>query len=76
MPIDTIANYKELGYAIALQAIKDFFHTSLERGRAEIIKDLRAPHMRLFTNELSAMLADKLETDPESVKEAIKRMEE
>jgi hypothetical protein len=73
--MDTIANYKQLGYAIALQAIRDFFKTNSERSKAKIIKDLKSPYMDLLTNGLSIILAEKLETNPAEIEARIKKQE-
>ena len=64
---DTTENYRQLGFAIGLQAAKDFFEET-EKGQERILKDLRSPRMRLFTDDLSVILAEKLETRPEEVK--------
>lgn len=74
-----IDNYKQLGYAIALQAAKDYqsiedVETSPAQ-RREIIKDLRSPYMELVTNGLSIMLADALRRDYKVVVARIKNME-
>ena len=72
--IDTTANYQQLGYAIALQAAKDFFEAS-EKGKAKIIKDLRTPRMQLFSNDLSLILAEKLENNPAEIEANLKWQE-
>ena len=73
--MDTTKNYEQLGYAIAYQATKDFFRTKSEKTKAKILKDLKSPYMDLLTNGLSAILAEKLETNPDEVKARIKRQE-
>ena len=70
---DTTENYKQLGYAIALQAIKDYFDTVSDASKAKIIKDLRSPYMQSINDCLSVIAAEKLETNPEEVR---KNMEE
>ena len=73
--IDTTENYRQLGYDIAYQGAKDFFEAS-EKGKKKILKELRHPQNQFFSNGLSALLAEKLETEPEEVKKRIKRCEE
>lgn len=75
--VDTTENYRQLGFRIAEQAMKDFFEydentTYGKKARKQVIKDLRTPRLRLFTNDLSAILADKLETNPAEIEERLK----
>ena len=77
--MNIIDNYQQLGYAIAIQAAKDYqsiegVETSPAK-RREIIKDLRSPYMELITNGLSIMLADALRCDYKVVVARIKNME-
>lgn len=57
---------KNLGCAIAVQAVKDFFSRPLER--EGIINMLKSPHMNLLTEGLSVKLAEKLKSNPDEVK--------
>ena len=77
--MNIIDNYQQLGYAIAIQAAKDYqsidgVETSPAK-RRDIIKDLRSPYMELITNGLSIMLADALRRDYKVVVARIKNME-
>ena len=78
--MNIIDNYKQLGYAIALQAAKDYasmdgVETSPARRRV-IIKDLRSDYMDLITGGLASLLADALKRDYKTVVARIKSMEE
>ena len=64
-----------LGCAATNQAIKDFFATSKETRKKEILKDLRRPLMVALSNGMSVIAAEKLETEPEAVQERFKKYE-
>lgn len=64
--------YKQLGYAVAIQALKDFFYTT-EENKKVIIKDLKSKWMDWLTGGLSVQLAEKLETEPKEVKKRFKK---
>ena len=64
--------YKRLGYAIAFQALKDYFDSSTAQKRV-IIKDLRSHWMDWITDGLSVQLADRLKSDPKGVERRFKR---
>ena len=57
---------KNLGAAITLQAIKDFFNRPSES--KGIINMLKSPYMNLLTEGLSVKLAEKLINNPDEVK--------
>jgi hypothetical protein len=59
-------NYKELGCAVAIQAMKDYFVSSAAKQRA-IIKDLKSPWMELITGGASVCLAEKLKSNPKEI---------
>lgn len=65
-------NYQQLGYAVAVQAIKDFFEGTDKQKKA-IIKQLRSPWMNFITNELAWRLAEELETNPKEVRRRFKK---
>lgn len=60
--MNTIENYKQLGYAVALQAAKDYKKAS-PKMRQRIIRELRGGYMDFITNGLSILLADALLQD-------------
>ena len=64
--MNTNENYQQLGYAVAVQAIRDFFNGS-KKNKDAVIKDLKSPWMDLLTNGLSLHLAKELETNPKQV---------
>ena len=65
-----------LGCAATNQAIKDFFNTSREKRKKEILKDLRRPLMVALSNGLSTIAAEKLETEPEKIKQNLNKIGE
>lgn len=58
--------YKELGAAVAMEAIKEYFASSPAKQRA-IIKDLKSPWMELLTSGASLWLAEKLKHNPKEI---------
>lgn len=72
--MNRIDNYKQLGYAVAVQAAKDYKNASKER-RDVIIKDLRSDYMDFITGGLSIPLADALINDHKAVIKRITNME-
>ena len=64
--------YQRLGYAIAFQALKDYFGGSTAQKNV-IMKDLRSPWMEWITNGLSVQLADRLKSDPKGVERRFKK---
>lgn len=65
---------KQLAAATVLRAVKDYFgKKSNEKRRAQILKDLRSPWMDFFTNGSAAIVADKLEKNPDEIKKRLKR---
>ena len=64
--IDTTKNYKQLGYAVAVQALKDFFNGT-DKQKQAIIKQLKSKWMNFITNNLAWRLAQELETHPKEV---------
>lgn len=68
--------YTNLGYAIAVQAVRDFIKEESDEEKQEIIKDLRSEWMEWLTDGMSIQLADKLESDAEGAKCRFKEMEE
>ena len=69
------SNYKELGYAVALQACKDYFR-SAEAKKKQIIKDLKSAWMDWWTGGLSVKLAEKLISEPETIRKRILKISE
>lgn len=81
------ANLKELGCAITMQAVKDYFtkkvynteektEARFAKKRKSILKDLRSPYMDLLTNGMSIIVAEQLELHPEEIAERLRRNNE
>ena len=72
-------NYRQLGFAIALQAAKDCEKIdgkkTTPQKRAAIIKQLRSEYMDTITEGLASQLADELQKDYMAVVTRIKNME-
>ena len=58
--------YKELGYAVAHQAVKDYFVVNKDM-KKKILKDLRSDWMYFITNGMSRTIAEKLEKNPREI---------
>ena len=63
---------RNLGCAVALQAAKDFFDTRNVATKKAILRALRSDYMDLITDSTSVYLAEKLEKEPEVIKERVK----
>lgn len=74
--MDTINNYQELGYSIAIQAAKDYLHSNSPNEKRRIIKDLKSEWMKFITNDISVLLAEKLKSVPDEVRINFARMGE
>lgn len=64
-------NYQQLGYAITLQAAKDYLSTRSQSTKNEILRYLRSERATLISSGLSPLLAEKLENEPEQVESRI-----
>jgi hypothetical protein len=60
-------NYRQLGCAVAIQAMKDYFRVC-EANQKIILKELRSAWVDWLTDGLSLELANQLEANPEKVK--------
>ena len=65
-------NYRQLGFAIAYQAVKDFFSASKSK-RKVILKDLRSDWMIFLTEGMSDQVAEQLELRPDEIKKNLRR---
>jgi hypothetical protein len=63
---------KELGCAIIMQAVKDYF-AGTEKQKCTILKDLRSSYMDMLTNGLSVVTAEQLEKHPNEIAERLRR---
>lgn len=61
---------KNLGAAIIMQAVKDYFNATSYQKR-EIIKDLKSDWLDFITNGTSIIVAERLTTNPEEIKNRI-----
>ena len=70
--INANENYKQLGYAVAVQAITDFFNET-PVGKSIILKQLKSKWMNYLTNDLAWRLAEELEKNPKEVKRRFRK---
>lgn len=73
--MNTNNNYRQLGYAIAIQALRDYFNAPTKK-RQIILRELKSTWMDFITNGLSVILAEKLEKNPKEVYRNFKKIEE
>ena len=69
----TYQHYRQLGYAIAVQALYDFFNPRFADKKPRILRELRTAGLTEITEGMSAKLAYLLETNPKLVYERIKK---
>lgn len=69
-------NYRQLGYAIAVQAMYDYFNPRFKDQQKQILNDLRGEWLNDITNDMSSKLATLLETNPKLVRSRIKKMKQ
>ena len=68
---------RNLGSAIILQAVKDYFGPkATPETRETILKDLRSSRLKFITNDMSEIVAEQLELHPEEIAERLRRNEE
>ena len=68
-------NYKNLACATVKEALKEYFEVD-NQGKKSILKDLRSEWMDWFTNGLSIVAAQHLETNPWKIRKILKKYEE
>jgi hypothetical protein len=59
---------KNLGAAIILQAVKDYFNATASYQKRVIINDLKSDWLDFITNGTSIVVADKLKSNPEEIR--------
>lgn len=59
---------KQLGAAVTLQAVKDYFSCKKPEKKQEILADLRSKWVCALTGGTSANVAEQLELHPEEIK--------
>ena len=64
-------NIRNLGSAVMLQAVKDYFRD--ESYRPAIIKDLKGEWMNFLTGGTSSVVAEQLKKNPGKIKRAMKK---
>jgi hypothetical protein len=73
----TTYNYKNLGAAIVLQAVKDIFDPYFTRESTEtILKNLRSQHLIQLSDGLSVVVAEQIEKHPFEIAERLGRLKE
>lgn len=67
--------YKQLGYAILKQALKDYF-TEPPKEKRKILKDLQGDWMDWLTDGLSKIAAKELVENPSNIRRQLRKFEE
>ena len=65
-------NIRELANETLLQAAKDYCATEDEAQKKKIIRDLNSPWMDLFTDGVSKVVAQALQTNEQAICERLK----
>lgn len=60
-------NYRQLAYAILLQAVRDYCKTTSEGTKFKILQDLRSDYMDYITDGMSIVVAEQLEQNPKEI---------
>ena len=60
-------NYRQLAFAILLQAVTDYCKTTSESTKFKILQDLRTEYMDSLTDGMSIVVADQLEQNPKEI---------
>jgi len=63
---------RQLGSAVILQAVKDFFEVPPKKQKV-IIKDLKSEWMNFLTDGKSLIVAEQLKSNPGKIKRMVKR---
>jgi hypothetical protein len=66
-------NYRQLGFAIANQAVRDYFSVGDVNKKKAILKDLRSEWMMLITDGTGEHIAEQLEHNPKEIKKRFKK---
>lgn len=68
--------HKQLGYAVVLQAIKDYFDPKFKKKKIKIIQELCSDWMIFISDGLSEIAAQKLLSDPKAIENRINNLSE
>lgn len=60
-------NYRQLGFAVAIRAVKDYFQGG-EGHKKVILREFRSQWLDLLTNGMGEQIAEQLELHPEEIK--------
>lgn len=60
-------NYRQLAFAILMQAVRDYCRTTSETTKIVILQDLRTDYMDNITDGMSIVAAEKLELYPKDI---------
>lgn len=75
--METTYNYRNLGAAIVLQAVKDMVNPLISwKRKKEILKDLRSEYLIQLSDGLSLVAAEQIETHPIEIAERLGRLKE
>ena len=68
-------NYRNLGCAVIREALKEYFEVD-KYGKKSIIEDLKGDWMDWFTDGLSIVAAQHLESNPRAIQKVLKKFKE
>jgi hypothetical protein len=68
--------YHQLGYAIVMQAVKDYLKASDDENKNAVLKDLRGEWLNSLTDGTARIVAERLLIDAEGIKERIRKSAE
>lgn len=60
-------NYRQLAFAVLMQAVRDYCRTTSETTKIVILQDLRTDYMDNITDGMSIVAAEKLELYPKDI---------
>lgn len=76
-PINPSFDHRQLGCAIAYNAVKEFCKSYTSKAQKnKILKDLRSEYLVQFSGGHSLVAADKLEINPKEIAERVRRDKE
>lgn len=67
--------YRQLGYAIVMQAVKDYLKASDDENKNAVLKDLQGEWLNSLTDGTARIVAERLLVDAEGIKERIFKAE-
>lgn len=75
--MNTNYNYKNLGAAIVLEAVKEYFEPKTDDTKKKVIlKELRSDYVYQFSGGMSLVVAEQLEKHPKEIAERLGKCQE